>query len=294
MKINIPASSETGNIPLHTRYENYSTVYPNKKSNNPNDLVFNSLYKDLLAEAFSNESPIQLKDASGNVVGPIDRFSDMGNPSYIGHGSVYHDISKTVSTLQSSSFYSPVEYTPTTELAFGRVPPLHSIVNTQIITDGKNADAGGRSVSVNLDGMLELNVGANTVDRQSIWLDTQGGVVANVGRDLQNVSVAAHLDGQLIIQVGGETVPAETNRFQNSNTGWMAGAVDIRVFNSQKELTIFRIDDEGLTVTSPGRIVMYSAQKMQFRSDASIEFDADSIILAGRQVTKDPGAGSIR
>ena len=292
-KLNVPASSETGNIPLNTRYENYSTVSPNTKSNNTNDIVFNNLYKDILAEAFTNVATISLKDDIGNSFGPIDRFSNKNNPTYIKHGTVYHDISQTCSTLQSSNFYTPVEYTTTTSLASGRVIPLSEIISSTIVVDGVNANAGGRSGSLNFDGSIEINIGANTVDKQSMWLDTQGGIIANVGRDLRNVSLAANMDGEVLIQVGGNTVPPETKRFQNTNN-WVAGVVDIRVYNSQKELTIVRIDNEGVTMTTPGRMVFYSNQKMLFRSSSSIELDSDDLILNGRRVVKDPSAGPIR
>lgn len=290
-KLNVPASSETGNIPLNIRYENYSTVSPNPESNNTNDIVFNSLYKDILPESFINDPAVSLVDETGNSFGPIDRFSNKNSPTYIQHGTVYHNISQTCSTLQTNGFYTPVEYTSTTFL--DSVVPLQTIVNTKITVNGQNANAGGRSGSLNFDGSLEINIGANTIDRQSLWLDTQGGIVANVGRDLRNVSVAANMDGEVLIQVGGNTVPAETQRFKNSNTGWVAGVVDIRVFNSQKEMTIFRIDDNGLSVTTPGSITYY-ASKMLFRSTASMEFDSDNLILNGRLVVKDPGAGPIR
>lgn len=293
-KLNVPASSETGNIPLNTRYENYSTVSPNPKSNNPNDLVFNSLYKDVLAESFVNNQVIILKDDVNNTVGPIDRFSDKNSPTYIKHGTVYHNISQTCSTLLSGSFYTPVEYVTTTGLASGRVAPISNMISNTIITTGVNANAGGRSGSLNFDGSIEMNIGANTVDRQSLWIDTQGGVVANFGRDLRGISFAANMDGELLVQVGGSTVPAETERFAGSNTGWLAGVVDVRVYNQYKELSIVRIDNEGVSVTTPGRIVYYAAGDILFRSSSKIELDAETLVLNGRQVVKDSAAGAIR
>jgi hypothetical protein len=59
-----------------------------------------------------------------------------------------------------------------------------------------------RSGQVNLDGSLELNIGANTIDRQSLWLDTAGGIVGNVGRDLNNNSLILGMDGNAFVQVG--------------------------------------------------------------------------------------------
>lgn len=301
IKLNIPASSETGNIGLLTRYENYSTVNPNTKSKDPNDMVFNPTYTDILIEPFASQV-ITIKDDLGNTVGPINRLSDQNNPTRIQHGTVYHDISKTVSTLQASTFYNPsptAESIPTTPLGSGQVSPLAAdIVSKEVIISGANANAGGRSGSLNFDGSLEINIGANTVDRQSLWLDTQGGVLANLGRDLKNnISLALNADGQVLMQIGGPTVPAETGRFKGSQTGWLAGVLDIRVFNTNNpnnEMTVFRIDNGGLQVTTPSRIIFYSAQDMLFRSQAKIEFDADTLVLNGREVLRNPTSGPIR
>lgn len=313
IKLNVPASSETGNIGLLTRYENYSTVYPNPASNDPNDMMFNPTYTDVLIEPFANVQVISLKNDindQANTAGPIDRFSDPNKPTRIKHGTAYHDISKTVSTLQASSFYNPFPSAEasassngliaTTPLGLGQVSPLAAnIVAEQLIVSGPQANAGGRSGSLNFDGSLEINVGANTVDRQSIWLDTQGGIVANVGRDLNNnVSLAMNADGQVLLQIGGTTVPAETGRFQNSQTGWMAGVLDIRVFNSNNtnghnEMTVLRIDNGGLQVTTPGRMTFYAAEAMTFRS-SNMELDADTLTLNGRQVLRETGKGPMR
>lgn len=297
-KLNVPASSETGNIPLLSRYENFSTVSPNDDTNNPNDMAFNPTYTDILTEGFANTGIVSLIDDLNNSAGAIDRFSN----SYIKHGTVYHDISKTVSSLQSATFYNPVpsaEAIPTTPLGSGYVLPLTDIVSKTIITAGPTANAGGRSGSLNFDGSLEINIGANSVDRQSLWVDLQGGAVVNIGRDLKNnVSFAANCDGQVLLQIGGSTVPAESGRFQSSQTGFLAGVLDIRVLtsnsNGHEEMTVLRIDSGGVQLTSPGRLVVYAAQNILMRSSANIELDAETVIIQGRKMLKNPSSGTIR
>jgi hypothetical protein len=300
-KLNVPASSETGNIPLLTRHENFSTTNPNSSSNNPNDTVFNEDYRDIVIEPFLTTQVIELKDDAGNTVGPINRFSDINNPQYIKHGTVYHDISKTCNTFQSGvDLYTPVEYTTTSSLASGRITPKNDIVSKTIITSGDRANAGGRSGSLNFDGSVEVNIGANTVDRQSLWMDLQGGAIINCGRDLQNVSLAANFDGEVLIQVGGATVPAETKRFNGSNTGWISGVVEFRVARSvdidgkNHEFTILRIDNEGLTITTPGRVVMSSNGDFMIRSSGTLTLDAEHLVLNSREVVPNEGAGQIR
>ena len=297
-KLNVPASSESGNIPLLTRYENYSTVNPNPQSNNPNDMVFNENAIDILIEPFLNNQVITLQDTLNTKTAPIDRFSPQGSPSYIGHGTVYHDISQTCSTLNANSFYTAQEYVQTTNMSYGSksvtagttvpgIVPITNIVSPTIIVSGANANAGGRSGGMNFDGSLEINIGANTVDRQSLWLDTEGGMLWNVGRDLNNnISLAANFDGQVLFQVGGPTVPAETGRFVGYPTGLIAGVLDIRVYNGSTdgELTIFRIDSNGISVTTPGRLNLYCNGDMMLRNEGTMTLDSANLILQGRKV----------
>jgi hypothetical protein len=303
-KLNVPASSESGNIPLLTRYENYSTVNPNPQTNNPNDMVFNENGIDILIEPFLNNQVITLQDALNISAAPINRFSPQGSPMYIGHGSVYHNISQTCSTLNANSFYTAFEYVQTTNMSYGpraatagtTVPgivPITNIVSPTIIVSGPNANAGGRSGSMNFDGSVEINIGANTVDKQSLWLDTEGGMLWNVGRDIHNaISLAANFDGYVMFQIGGPTVPAETSRFIGENTGIIAGVLDIRVYsgttdsNNQPELTIFRMDANGISITTPNRLNLYCNGDMMLRNEGTMTLDSANLILQGRKVIR--------
>jgi len=209
--------------------------------------------------------------------------------NYIQHGTAYHDISKTVATFQTSAPPAYYEYVPTTSLSSGSglTPPpvISNIVSNTITVAGPQANAGGRSGSFNFDGSIELNIGANTVDRQSMWLDLEGGSVINFGRDLNNVSVAASMDGQFLLELGGRAVPTDS-RFNGKPTGAVAGALDIRVFNSAGELTIVRIDDNGLQITTPSRMTFYSNGDMLFRSAGTLTLDAETLVAQARQINK--------
>lgn len=291
-KLNVPSSSETGNIALLTRYENYSTVFPNSKTNDPNDLVFNGNNMDILLDSFitNGNNTITLIDAQDAYAAPLDRFS---SGTHIKHGTAYHNISKTVSSFQNLGISSN-EYQPTTSVGLGRVPFISNIISPVITLSGQNANAGGRSGQINMDGMLELNLGANTIDRDSLWIDFQGAVKGNVGRDLNNgISMAVACDGEILIQSGG-TTPDNDTRFTGKNTAHISGVVDIRVFNDNtSEVTIFRIDREGLTVSTPGRVTYYSNGNMTFRSKGTINIEAPTVNIQNREVNRDPGAGSI-
>lgn len=284
-KLNVPASSENGNIPLLTRYENYSTVNPNDKSKNPNDLVFNPDNKDILIESFVNTQIIELKDELKINAAPIDRFSDSGSPTQLKHGSVYHDISSTCITFQGTNF-SSTEYVATSGLASGRVSSKPYIVNNQIVVSGPNANAGGRSGSLNFDGSIEINIGANTVDRQSLWLDTQGGAVVNIGKDKNNISFAASMDGEFLMELGNRAVPTDSRFDGQPSSAASAGAFDVRVYNSKGELTILRIDNEGLTISTPSRMVFVSNGDIMMRTNGTMTIDAEVLNIQNRTVNK--------
>src|ERR1019366_4443097 len=295
LKLNVPASSSYGNIPLLTRYENYSTVNPNPKTNNPNDIMFNHNggggSTDILIESFINNPVITLVDSLMTNAAPVDRFSPAGQTNYIQHGTVYHDITQVcVSMVAGSGLYVPYvpnEYKPFSEFATGGVTPLQTVVSTKIQVSGQGANAGGRSASLNFDGSLELNIGANQIDRQSLWLDTQGSIVASIGRDLpNNASILASTDGGIFLEVGGKTAPQDSRFPEGGNTDPVPGIVDIRVAVGNGEWVCFRLDEAGMTVSTPTRISLVSNGDMNLISSGTITIDAPVLNLQGRNVLK--------
>ena len=275
-KLNVPASSESGNVPLLLRAENYST-FGTTDGGNPNQLWFlqngQNVSQDIFVDSFaapmktpsSAASGFDVAFAHGSIVlqdnnsqadlGPQDRISQFAqnnssssSPYNIRHGTAYHDILQTCishqqtasvlkwpigqvdspniividgygsgqttdgysikTALKTSAEWNPPPVINITDLS-NVVSPIIKIgsvgsSSTSSSSPGSaNGNAGGRSGSVNLDGSLELNIGANTVDRQSLWLDTAGGIVANVGRDINQRSLVMGLDGDVLIQIGG-------------------------------------------------------------------------------------------
>lgn len=181
-KVNIPASTNTGNIPLLTRYTN-SNIRRNdntiafRDEDNPN--------QDVLHLAFGENS--------GNGVSVTDSYSpaNFGNRFYqnaISYRTAYHDIVSTCSELLGTDAIST------------------SISNA---LDDDSANAGGRSLHLNLDGSLELNVGKDNVDGKSFVQDFSGGVISRIGKDFNENSIVSQLDGSVNIQVGGDSIETE-------------------------------------------------------------------------------------
>lgn len=299
-KINVPSSSETGNVPLLTRYENISTLRAAKDGTNPDIFERNVDGTDIAIENFATKSTINLSAGDTTLEGfasPIDRVTQQ--PMKL--GTAYHDISQTVSSHQSEN---PAAYRPNNLINNPNdVPPLERIVSNEIIVSGKNADAGGRSGAVNLDGFISLNIGANTVDRQSMWFDYAGGVVGRIGRDIRGVSYAVSMDGDLLLQIGGSTI-GNDSRFQgpnSTNNAFRSGAVDIRVMTTDggeedfAEATIIRIDRTGVRIITPGRLDIEAEGNIKINAGAHLILNGDRIFFYGdKEIENTAGTSNAR
>jgi len=309
-KLNVPSSSESGNIPLLVRPENYST-FGTTDSGNPNQLWFlksgQPVSQDIFVDSFAApmlapsaadvgsdtafpHGSIQLIDGTNNNdAGPPDRISQFVKKNIINirHGTVYHDILRTCSLHQDGRTIENYQLqTMEDPIDTSYIKDLTDIVSTKIKVSGQGANAGGRSGSINLDGSLEMNIGANTIDKQSLWLDTAGGIVANIGRDRNKRSAMVNFDGDVFIQVGGFGVAASDTRFKDKNDAWIA-TMDLRVF-AGGYAHMFRVDQFGVTVMTPQTLNLYGAQGINMKSDGPIYIDADNLYVNHRMVLLQP------
>jgi len=290
-KINIPASSEIGNISLLTRAENYSTLQAAVSNGDisPNQFMHNIDNQDIFLEGFG-QGAVELKTGATAIQGfgaPVDRIT--GVPIKL--GTAYHNLQET---LQLQNRVNPVYWYPDSTLNDQASTPLiGNIVNPTVITSGDGANAGGRSGTISLDGHLSLSIGANTVDRQSLWMDTAGGIVVAAGRDLLGRSLIGQFDGQILIQSGGQTV-SNDSRFGDVDNSVRPGLIDIRVVSSQNgqpgtmgSCTILRIDSQGVRVSSAGSVDIVSHGLLRLKSITNdVIIEGESIYLQGRRVLR--------
>ena len=300
-KINVPASSEKGNVPLLTRYENYST-FGLEDDGNPNKLIYRDDNLDIFPDSFAsgavsftgdsplpdktNRGSISLKNGDANA-SPLDRLLN----THIKHGVPYHDILQTCYAHQTKDFLDfQTDDEATRSVDIDSIPLLTNIVSDIIKTGGDDANAGGRSGSINFDGSIDLIIGANTVDRQSMWLDTAGGIVANIGRDKNNRSSAISMNGDVYMQIGGIGVSGDS-RFQDVN-GQIGAVFDLRVFTDGLYTHMIRIDKNGVTVLSPGNINIHSKGNMRLTAGTDLVLEGETVTIQNRMVLKEFG-GSI-
>lgn len=310
LKLNVPASSETGNIGLLARYENFCTV-----NNTPNELIFNADNLDVYLDSFASPAwtpiagtptfnvptpgpgvtpgSIVIND-SGGKGSPIDRIAGV----HIQHGTAYHDILQTCYAHQTNSFLPPQTnfILPPINVANAAIPNgipfLTNMVSTSIPISGTGARAGGRSGSMNFDGSLDINIGANTVDRQSIWMDTAGGLVYNIGRDVNGRSAMVGCNGDVFMQIGGWGVMGdlrfEPGGLNPQNNGFRSGTLDLRIFNSGNQVHMIRCDDNGLVIMTPGNLQIYASKDITFVSGGNMAFEGKSVTIQGRAVSDFP------
>lgn len=287
-KINVPMSSETGNVPLHTRYVTSSVLaYTEEDIQTPNGFFLEDEGRDIFVENYTNNSVdegVSLKGLEGQV-GPIDRLT--GSPMKL--NTVYHNIVDAgyqfkKQRIEDDPVGDLIRYHPESSLNQRQdTIQFDKFVTDEINVAGPNANAGGRSGTINMDGFISASIGANTVDRQSMWFDTAGGIVSTLGRDRRGVSYLGQLDGDMLIQIGGlnmDTDPSKKTdtRFIKENDTAQSGALDIRVIKSDGQLTVVRIDEVGVSIATYGRFEVMCQQDMIFRSNSKILFEAPNII----------------
>ncbi len=251
-KINVPCSSETGNIALIANYENTSTINPKQDDygNNYDTFVMPEKGKqDILLDAYG-KGCITLKGSEKLI--PVDRITDQP----IKLGTVFHDISKTCC---EPVFIDPEDKDLGAAIFAGPDGGPDGKIWTSVITkevniDGDSANAGGRSGTITFDGMLNMSIGANTVDRQSLWFDTAGGIISRIGRDKNDISVATQLDGHYYMQIGGNTIN-DDNRFSSLNNNANKNFIfEVRLIDGNNNYHRINIDQHGILLRSAGDI----------------------------------------
>ena len=279
IKLNVPASSETGNVSLLARYENYSTFGP-EENGNPNKLIYRDDNLDIFLDSFSTQDISIMGDGYTNAT-PIDRLTGQ----HIKKGQPFHSITNSLQFFQAPYASQALNFQYNKAVDLLSIPTIQNVVSPTINVSGKNANAGGRSGNMNFDGSLELSVGANTVDRQSLWVDTAGGNLFNFGRDNNNVSAGISCDGDVLIQIGGIGVSSDS-RFSTSNNAYRAGAFDIRVLTDGFEASIIRIDRYGITVATPGTITL-KGRDVVLAAEGTMQLTADNLYIQERLVAKE-------
>lgn len=297
-KINVPASSEIGNVGVLTRYENYTTINPYKKDDNSQPDY------DYFIKSDESKTDILL-DSYGNGVVSLsgsDKLiaKDRITTERIKLGTMFHDISTTC-VLPSSDDQSKnrlgilsgpdneVLDIDQTKRQILKNTSANSVITKELQVDSSgigSPNAGGRSGTAVFDGMLNVSVGANTVDRQSLWLDLQGGMVQRIGCDKNGISCATQTDGDFYLQIGGQPYDTDPDtRFDKTKTPNIVlpnanktQTFEIRVMQGNgPQYARILINSLGIVIASPQNIELRADQDIVFSAGKNVRINGETI-----------------
>jgi len=330
--LNIPATSETGTIPFLTRQETSSVLKVDSNGkltdgqrDDTDGLYRNANNQDIFHDQFGPggiKVKTNIDKIENRLKGKKTSWVENGSaasslPKYVEAGTAFHDITQTAKTLLQNNINLRASEIPTDGTQANYSDPLaiaqeinaiydpaasaiRDATVTGLVTNQPNA--GGRSAQVNMDGSLELSIGANTIDRVSWVLDTAGALVARLGRDRQGRSAIIHSDGTIAIEVGGfdfvgenssdevdtrfvgrgaartQSLPRDKKRFRD-------GKIVIKVRRANTSGTgpdttdenLLIIDESGMTLLTPGQFNIISGQNMTLQSGSAIILEAPVI-----------------
>jgi len=310
--VNIPATSETGNIPFLTRAETTSvlkvsddgkTISGHRELEDTKDLYKNSEAKDIFLDQVGPGGivvkGVEIKNRlSGKPTSWVEE-SLKKLPETIQYGTAFHDITQTAKTLLENTLNKPA-YDVINNISTVVKDPLAISKELEISfnEDGgvAKANAGGRSLQLSLDGSLETSIGANTVDRVSWTLDTAGALIARIGRDKNGRSAIIQTDGSVALEIGGwdfvgtsitdevdtrfvgdgatrgNSLPKDTKRFRGGKL-----AIRIRRADPNGDGPDGSQDDHFIIIDDSG-ISIQSAGTMEFVSKSSMIFKSNATI----------------
>ena len=246
-KINIPASSDTGNIPVLGRYTN--SIY----KEDPTSGAFRDKEKtDIKFSQFG------AKEETGNFAGHeiVDSEYSPKSEKIVTAGTAYHDLFKIANSIFTNGKWK----TP---------PVMNKKINNKISED-RTPNAGGRSLHINLDGSVEASIGADTIDRKSLVLDLEGGTVSHFGRDLRGRSIIHQSDGDVIIQVGGTGI-------SEGDTENKPGRIEIHLNRPDATPQKIIIDEDGLTIDIKGNGVVSASGDLILSAGGSLLLNGELI-----------------
>lgn len=213
-KLNVPRSSNSGTTPTLSIFTDTSDI------GSRTDIINTQLSQSSIAAPTGGNAGTAYHDMtlvadrlirhSIQTINPIREFGntsgvlvngDTPNIEYIVNSSILTSSAPTYTTTISVAEEEPA--------ISSEIDPLHS---------------GGRSGQLNLEGSMELSIGADEVDGKSIMLDTDGSMVSWFGMDDNGRSIITNADGSVLLNIGGGQT-----QDQNGKDILQKGSLEIRV-----------------------------------------------------------------
>jgi len=276
-KINIPASSSTGNIPVHARYLSSSYLVEGEGEFSRTDYLNRNggstvadtsgesesgIKRDIVHVNYSSVSRERGLPISGGTApesfnpksGTSDQKGFRWTMPY--HDPGFGDILDLPTRIGvSSDWYIDGYAVRTPEVTYRQIFNSEVLSATSLSNSGDLPNAGGRSLSINADGSLELSVGLDQADGKSIVLDTAGSLVGRIGKDKLNNSIMLAADGNATLVLGASGKASDSTRTQ-------AASFKVFVHAGDGGTASIEINDGNIFIRSaPGKNIVFEAAK---------------------------------
>jgi len=218
-----------------------------------------------------------------------------GNPAvYPGGG----EDGNGIGTLVAGRLYTDEELNPPYSNAFSSRVNGDEVAADINAGDEEARPVGGRSIHANIEGSVETSVGKDNYDQKSITLDTEGSVVAWMGKDRNGRSFIGQTDGDFLLNLGGSYEGQDTEqpvmnkgrfelRVNVTDKGFTATQYN-REDDSNQNLNPGSESDFIISISENGIVIagMKKAAPMIFRNDGPILIESSSsdVTLKGVQV----------
>jgi len=70
----------------------------------------------------------------------------------------------------------------------------------------------------------------------------------------------------------------------------MGAVLDLRIFTNGNTVTVFRVDDQGIQVSTPGHLKFYASGDITFAGGSNLNIDVENCVIQERAVQKTLGA----
>lgn len=291
-KINIPASSNTGNIPILGRYITSNDITKNAANSgqfrDPNK-------QDIKLLQFGDKNGPEIANKEYH---PVLATANDGYLTVV--GTAHHNILTIASSILSmgGKLRNPNPNSEATVVGPVSTKKIDNTILSLQQTNGKyqtnpNANAGGRSIHANLDGSAEIFIGADSIDRKSLVIDLAGGVISHYGRDRNGRSLIHQTDGDVIIQIGGKGISGDDRFKLSSDTENRPGRIEIHLNRPGKTSQKIIIDENGMTINIEGNVALASTGDFSISAGGMLLLNGTQIHTYGKADNSIDGNRSI-
>jgi hypothetical protein len=286
-KVNIPASSQYGNIPVNARYLPSSYFKTDISDSDRTSYEKNRIGTETVDGNRASDDISLLNFNLGSAGIPIIDAPGSKNKSFVWN-MPYHDFTFADILSREAFFYpgatlgSPLE--KNSRLTYAQRlsglntenPVPEQILTAMFLSNGQFGNAGGRSLHMNLDGSAELSLGADQADGKSFCFDAAGSGIIRFGKDKKDRSLVVGADGDMVMMIGA-------SRRANDDEEISGASLQIFVEGTSGVSSIQIIDGNVVIKGAPNKnVIIESAGNLVMNAGKHLMLGGERIYLFGK------------